>query len=99
MDETWADIDTLAKRPLDELMGDLIVGREPQDNADGFGVAQYFFGAVRRHPFFVEYLMPLVEKRVARRRDQVRRTSDDVKQQIEADATGTDAGAIASMVM
>ena len=37
--------------------------------------------------------------RVARRRDQVRRTSDDVKQQIEADATGTDAGAIASMVM
>lgn len=65
----WADIDTFAKRPLAKLTGDLVVGREPQNNADGFGVLQYFFGATPRHPFFSDYLMPLVAKRAARRRN------------------------------
>lgn len=65
----WADIDTFALRPIDHLVGDLVVGREPQNTADGYGVAQYFFGATPRHPFFGDYLLPLVAKRVARRRD------------------------------
>ena len=61
----WADIDALAKRPITSLRGDLIVGREPQANADGFGVLQYFFGATPRHPFFTEHLLPLVAERAA----------------------------------
>ena len=65
----WADADTIARRPLTHLSGDLIVGREPQSNADGFGVLQYFFGATPRHPFFVDYLLPIVARRIARRRD------------------------------
>jgi hypothetical protein len=65
----WADVDTVAKRPLATLRGDLVVGREPQDNADGFGVLQYFFGALPRHRFFSDFLLPLVASRVARRRD------------------------------
>ena len=65
----WADIDALAKRPITSLRGDLIVGREPQANADGFGVLQYFFGATPRHPFFTEHLLPLVAERARRRRD------------------------------
>ena len=65
----WADVDVIAQRPLTKLTGNLIVGREPQSNADGFGVLQYFFGATPRHPFFMDYLLPLIARRVARRRD------------------------------
>ena len=65
----WADVDTVALRPLDSLKGDLVVGREPQNTADGFGVVQYFFGATPRHAFFGDFLLPLVARRVARRRD------------------------------
>ena len=63
----WADIDTFSKRPLAGLSGDLIVGREPQNNVDGFGVLQYFFGATPRHPFFSDYLMPMIARRARRR--------------------------------
>ena len=45
------------------------LGREPQPNADGFGLVQYFFGATPRHIFFSEYLLPRVSRRAKRRRD------------------------------
>ena len=58
----YADIDTAAHRPLSTLEGDLIVAKEFDLPDADYQVLQYCFGAVPRHPFFTETLMPLIEQ-------------------------------------